>query len=713
MKSRWFDSSTPTPRRRSGGVIAAGVLVLTLGSVSFSGVAAASPAVPTLSFFAGTGTSGAPTPGPATASALGAPVDTTSDSAGNLYIADATGHRVEKVTPQGTLSIFAGTGSNALPVAGPAVSSPLKEPEGVAADSTGDVFISDTLGCEILKVNPAGTLSIFAGTGTCGPPTPGPALSSNLGGPDEIAVDPGGDVYIGDSIAHVVEMVTPAGVLSVVVGTGSAGAPIPGPATGSPVEGPAGVALDSSGDLYVTDDASYIYKVTPAGTLSIVAGTGNNAPVTPGPAVNSNFVGLTGLNVDRAGNLYVSDGAGNVVCKITLSGTLSIVAGTGTGGPPTAGPPTSSDLHFPGAASLDAAGNLYIADAFNARVEEITGIVPGPPVTVQAAASGSTVTVNWAPPTSGPAPTGYTVTPVVDGVPGTPVVVTGTSYVLKGAIPGATYTFIVAATNVNGLGQPVTSNAVLIPSSGYWTVAGDGGVFSFGPAFYGSTGSLKLNQPVFAITSTSDGKGYWFVARDGGVFAYGDGAFHGSVPALGVHVTDIVGMVADTATGGYWLVGSDGGVYAFGAPFDGSVPELGQHVSNIVGMVATADGGGYYLVSSTGAVDAFGDANYQGGANTMAHLNAPIVGISVDSATGGYWLAGSDGGIYAYGAPFEGSAGTINLNAPVVGISATMSGSGYYLVAADGGILSYDAPFLGSMGGKHLNAPMVGVAAAG
>jgi hypothetical protein len=274
------------------------------------------------------------------------------------------------------------------------------------------------------------------------------------------------------------------------------------------------------------------------------------------------------------------------------------------------------------------------------------------------------------------------------------------------------------AASVNGTlnGAAIGHSATVAFSSsptGYWTVAGDGGVFSFGPNFYGSTGNLKLNQPVFAITSTADGKGYWFVARDGGVFTYGDGVFHGSVPALGIHVTNIVGMAADTATGGYWLVGSDGGVYAFSAPFKGSLPGLGQHVSNIVGMAATADGGGYYLVTSTGAVYAFGDAKYQGGANTLPRINAPIVGITVDSATGGYWLAGSDGGIYAFGAPFHGSAGGTRLNKPVVGISATTDGSGYYLVASDGGVFSYNAPFIGSMGGKHLNAPMVGIAVAG
>jgi hypothetical protein len=271
---------------------------------------------------------------------------------------------------------------------------------------------------------------------------------------------------------------------------------------------------------------------------------------------------------------------------------------------------------------------------------------------------------------------------------------------------------------LNGLpiGNTATVTFTSIPpppaaSSGYWTVAGDGGVFSFGPHFYGSTGNLTLNQPVFAITSTADGKGYWFVARDGGVFSYGDAAFHGSVPTLGVRVADIVGMAADTATGGYWLVGSDGGVYAFGAPFEGSMPALGERMGDIVGMAATSDGGGYYLVSSTGAVYAFGDATYRGGANTVAHLNAPIVGLGVDQATGGYWEAGSDGRVYAYGAPLEGRAGATGLNSPVVGIAA--SGSGYYLVASDGGVFACHAPFLGSMGGKHLNAPMVGITVAG
>jgi hypothetical protein len=420
--------------------------------------------------------------------------------------------------------------------------------------------------------------------------------------------------------------------------------------------------------------------------------------------------------------VLISDTSAFKVLEVTPAGAITTVAGTGTQGAASNGNPLLSNLDGPNNLALDAAGNLYIADtnpAFNnsqALVEKVVNLAPpSAPTTTTPTLSGGNILFPWS---AVAGATSYTVTVYVNGVAQSPITgLTGLSYSLANPVAGASYSFTVAAVGGGGTGgASARSSSVTVPlpgASGYWTVGGDGGVFSFGPNFYGSTGNLKLNQPVFAITSTADGKGYWFVARDGGVFTYGDGVFHGSVPALGVQVTNIVGMAADTATGGYWLVGSDGGVYAFGAPFDGSLPGLGKHVSNIVGIAATADGGGYYLVTSTGAVYAFGDATYQGGANTLPRINAPIVGITVDSATGGYWLAGSDGGIYAYGAPFRGSAGGTQLNKPVVGIAATTDGSGYYLVASDGGVFSYNAPFLGSMGGKGLNAPMVGITVAG
>jgi sugar lactone lactonase YvrE len=641
------------------------------------------------------------------------------DAAGDVYIADTSNEVVEKITPAGVLSIVAGTGTQGYPMNGPATSSPLNDPNAVAVDSSGNVYIGDDSN-HIEKVTPSGALSIIAGNGTSESSSgvvPGPALDSPLYYTYGLAVDAAGNLYASDYYFNKVLKITPAGTLSVFAGlnNGTAGAPMAGPATTSKLDRPFGLAVDPSGNLYIGDEYNdVVEKVTPAGTLSVVAGTGTSGTPTAGPATSSALDHPAGVAADRAGDIYIGDTVNSVVEEVTPSGTLSILAGTGTAGTPTAGPASASALDSPSGVATDAAGNVYIADTSNHLVEKVAGVFsPGAPTPGTPTVSGGSIVFPWST-VSGA--TSYTVTIYVNGVPQTPITgVTGLSYTLTNPIAGASYSFTVAAV-VGGVTGPASalSSSVTGPSSaGYWTVGGDGGVFSFGPHFYGSTGNLKLNQPVVAMTSTADGQGYWFVAKDGGVFSYGDAAFHGSVPAVGVHVTNIVGMATDTATGGYWLVGSDGGVYAFGAPFDGSIPGLGQHLSNIVGIAATADGGGYYLVTSTGAVYAFGDAKYQGGANTLPRINAPIVGITLDSATGGYWLAGSDGGIYAFGAPFEGSAGGTKLNAPIVGISATTSGSGYYLVASDGGVFSYNAPFLGSMGGKHLNAPMAGITVAG
>ena len=122
------------------------------------------------------------------------------------------------------------------------------------------------------------------------------------------------------------------------------------------------------------------------------------------------------------------------------------------------------------------------------------------------------------------------------------------------------------------------------PGLPYWTVASDGGIFSFGSAvFHGSTGALPLNKPIVGMAPTHDGGGYWLVASDGGVFAFGDARFHGSTGALTLN-KPIVGIAPTSDDGGYWLVASDGGIFTFGdAGFSGS--EGGTALNEpIVGM---------------------------------------------------------------------------------------------------------------------------------
>ena len=246
---------------------------------------------------------------------------------------------------------------------------------------------------------------------------------------------------------------------------------------------------------------------------------------------------------------------------------------------------------------------------------------------------------------------------------------------------------------------------------GYWIVASDGGIFSFGVApFFGSTGALDLNRPVVGMVATPKRHGYWLVASDGGIFSFGDARFFGSTGAIHLN-QPVVGMAATPDGHGYWLVASDGGIFSFGdAAFEGSTGAI--HLNQpVVGMAATPDGHGYWLVASDGGIFSFGDARFFGSIGAI-HLNQPVVGMAATPDGHGYWLVASDGGIFSFGdAAFEGSTGAIHLNQPVVGMAGTPDGHGYWLVASDGGIFSFgDAAFEGSTGALSLNKPVVGMA---
>jgi hypothetical protein len=262
-----------------------------------------------------------------------------------------------------------------------------------------------------------------------------------------------------------------------------------------------------------------------------------------------------------------------------------------------------------------------------------------------------------------------------------------------------------------GAETPTTPPALVRPSTGYWLVAADGGLFTYGDAeFRGSAGDLPLVKPIVGMAAPTTGAGYWLVASDGGIFAFGAIPFLGSMG--GQHLNrPIVGMAATPSGQGYWMVASDGGIFAFGdAGFFGSTGAIALN-KPIVGMAPTPTGRGYWLVASDGGIFAFGDATFFGSTGAMA-LNSPIVTMAPTPSGTGYWLAAADGGIFTFGdATFFGSTGAIKLNQPIVSMTPTGLGGGYWLVARDGGIFSFgDATFFGSAGGIKLNSPIVGMA---
>lgn len=206
-------------------------------------------------------------------------------------------------------------------------------------------------------------------------------------------------------------------------------------------------------------------------------------------------------------------------------------------------------------------------------------------------------------------------------------------------------------------------------SIGYWEVAADGGVFTYGGApFYGSMGGRPLAAPVVGMAPTADGHGYWEVAADGGVFSFGDARFQGSTGGIRLNLP-VVGMAADPASGGYWLVAADGGVFSFGAPFFGSTGGIRLN-RPIVGMAATPDGHGYWLVASDGGVFTYGDAGFYGSLAAF-HVPLPILSMSPSSDGGGYWMVAPDSSASAFGdAQYHSSIECVRPAAPVVGIAS-------------------------------------------
>ncbi|MGE3835920.1 MAG: glycoside hydrolase family 26 protein, partial [Acidimicrobiia bacterium] len=226
------------------------------------------------------------------------------------------------------------------------------------------------------------------------------------------------------------------------------------------------------------------------------------------------------------------------------------------------------------------------------------------------------------------------------------------------------------STGAIALNQPIVGMATTPSGNGYWLVASDGGVFSYGDAaFHGSTGAIALNQPIVGMATTPSGNGYWLIARDGGVFSYGDAAFHGSTGAIAL-LQPITGGTATPSGRGYWLVAADGGIFSFGdAPFHGSNGggSLGQAV---VAMAPTGDGHGYWLAGAAGAVGAHGNAPDF----PATWAPAPIVGMAPTASGQGFWLATSAGDVLS-GAR----------SAPAIPTPVSGPGHGAYVSSVNGG----------------------------
>ena len=310
--------------------------------------------------------------GVATSAQLFAPLGVALDSAGNLYISDTNNNQIRKVTAAGIISTIAGTGAaGSSGDGGAATAAQLNAPQGIAVDSAGNIYVADVQNHKVRKIS-GGNISTFAGSGTAGFGGDGAAAASaQLNLPMGVAVDAAGVVYIAEFGNNRVRKVAANGNISTLAGTGVNGFSGDGAqATSAMLNGPQAVAVDSNGIVYIADTSNNrIRKVAANGVISTYAGTGAGGFSGDGGASTSAQVGNpVALVVDSIGNLFVSDGSLRIR-KIFVSGVISTIAGGSTRGyTGDGGAATSAALSGPFGLAINSAGSIWFADSLNNSV---------------------------------------------------------------------------------------------------------------------------------------------------------------------------------------------------------------------------------------------------------------------------------------------------------------------------------------------------------
>ncbi len=291
------------------------------------------------------------------------------NQAGEIFVTAQSARTINKVLENGTVTVFAGSGTNAT-VNGNGTSASFNTPGGLAIDSQGNMYTAECNGQRIRKIDPDANVTTFAGSGTFGYQD-GPAASARFWCPQGVAVGPNDDVYVTESNNHRVRKITQAGVVSTLAGSGVAGS-ANGVGTAASFNGPHGIATDSAGNVYVTDDNRFsVRKITPDGTVTTYAGgsvTGYlDAPVALDALFNTN---RGSPFVDSSGTMYLADGANHRIRKITPEGVVTTFAGSGVNAT-LDGIGTAARFNYPRNIFVTPDGTIYVADNTGDRIRKI------------------------------------------------------------------------------------------------------------------------------------------------------------------------------------------------------------------------------------------------------------------------------------------------------------------------------------------------------
>jgi sugar lactone lactonase YvrE len=281
------------------------------------------------------------------------------------------------------ITTIAGGDSTGLGDGGPATACELNNPYSTAIDAAGNLYIADAGNNRVRKVNTAGIITTIAGTGVEGyGGDDSAATTAKLAGPVGVAVDASGNLYISDDYNARIRKVNTSGIITTIAGISAYGySGDNGPATAAKLYSPHGIAVDGSGNVYVCDALNNcIRKINTAGIITTIAGTGMPGYSGDGYAATAAKLDQPfGIALDDSGNIYFAEWGNNCVRKINTSGIINTIAGGNNtlGFSGDNGPATAADFHIPIGIAIDGNGNIYIGDSYNNRVRKInsSGII--------------------------------------------------------------------------------------------------------------------------------------------------------------------------------------------------------------------------------------------------------------------------------------------------------------------------------------------------
>jgi hypothetical protein len=330
------------------------------------------------------------------------PVGVATDSSDNVYVADSNNHTIRKITPAGVVTTIAGMAGMAGSTDGTGAAARFNGPAGVATDGAGNVYVADTDNNTIRKVTPTGAVTTTAGTGPVFGSTDGTGAGATFDNPAGVATDSAGNVYVADAydfansgaLGLIIRKITPTGAVTTLAGMAGMAGSTDGTGAAARFEGPFGIAIDSAGNVYVSDASNSansgfctdtIRKINAAGVVSTFAGTAGTCGSTDGTGAAARFGDPRGLATDSAGNVYVADGT--TVRKITPAGVVTTLAGTAGVTGSTDGTGAAASFYSLSGVATDSAGNVYVADTNNDIIRKIT---PAGVVTTLAGMAGMT-----------------------------------------------------------------------------------------------------------------------------------------------------------------------------------------------------------------------------------------------------------------------------------------------------------------------------------